>query len=113
MAVMPDRFRQICNFQSGGRKLRPEEIAHASKSKTEGTPRNRTICESDAPKSAATLMQAPITANMAQASNIHNDCIKHPTPIIQRRYYTFPTIFWFDRRHIRRKAWIAAAPEKN
>src|SRR5690606_36176799 len=35
----------------------------------------RTICDRDASKSAATLMQAPMMAKPAQASNIHKDCM--------------------------------------
>lgn len=77
MDVMPLRLRQTCRRQLDGRIVRRVERAQKYSSRTEGMPRNRTISGSVAPRSEATFTKAPIMANMAQASNIHKDCMRH------------------------------------
>src|SRR5690606_10931510 len=94
MEPTPDTLRAICRRQLVGRTARRVNKAQKYSSRTDGMPRNSTICARLACWSDASFTQAPMAANMGLARSIHNDCIYstgirgngHPSR--ESQYYT-------------------------
>src|SRR5690606_825808 len=97
MEAMPLQLRQTCRRQLDGRMVRRVERAQTYSNRTEGMPRDRTISGSVAPRPAATFTKAPIAANMAQASNIHKDCMRHHSTNRKPILYTLGIVIPFLR----------------
>src|SRR5690625_6394914 len=76
MAEMPNKLRRICKPQLRGTKLSLFSLVHANKIKTDGRPRKKIICAKLASKSAENFTLAPMSANIAQVTSIHRDCMQ-------------------------------------
>src|SRR5690625_7483325 len=76
MSEIPKTLRHICKLQLMGIRLLLFRRVHKKRMSTEGKPRKKIICARFASKSEAYFTLAPMSANIAQATSIHRDCMQ-------------------------------------